>query len=310
MRFRLATLLRFALAATASFAPSQAAPQEASGQHIRLSARCDPPIVQAGGWVDVVIDGRTDPGWHITSPLSKGGQRASVELELPEGFVPAGRLRAPPGRERHDVVFGTVEILEDRFELRQHVRVPEKLAASELNLRGTSLWIVCDPARCLPPQRLELCAPLKIDPGGARGPNPSIGEPQFQLRVEERALLAAEGFVARASPELERVSPGECLFVALDLAFDAAKFESVSRAGLGPAKDSSPEGEGWVARESTVECDGGKQCRALRTLLPLRVAAETERAEIEVPIEIVLRPAVAGESDVVRVIRLVMPIER
>jgi hypothetical protein len=299
------------LAGAAWFAPFQDAPFTASGQHIRLSAHCDPPIVRPGGWLDVVIEGRTDPGWHITSPASKRGQRASVELELPAGFVRFGRLHAPPGRELHDEIFGAVEILEDRFELRQHVRVPEELATKELTIRGTSVWIVCDPTRCLPPQKLELDVPLTIDSQGARGPNPSIGEPALHAGTEERALLASEGFFARAIPEVERVTPGDEILVALDIALDPKQFEQVSRVWLEPSPEFLAKGEAWRARESTVEIETGKACRALRFVLPLQVAAGSTvpRSTFGSTWRLAADPG-AGGSDVDREVGLTLHIDR
>jgi hypothetical protein len=285
MKFLLATLCSLALV-TGDGDTRGGATKSVKGEHVSITARCDPPVVLPGGWVDVVVAYEIEPGWHATSPNSKVGQRVGLDLTLPDGFALSGRPRASRGEFVHDVSFGEIEELSGRGEIRRRVRVPKLPEAGTRTLEGRTTWIVCDFARCLPPQSLSFSTSFAVSPKGERGPVPA-----FDARTlrDASTQLRRKGYVAIVGADVERASPGEEFFAIADVAVGAGttavdvNFLRVDEPSVHPIEPN------WrVAREAMV-LEGGGSIACFTEILPMRMEPDLKKESIKFTIPFTVR---------------------
>jgi Thiol:disulfide interchange protein DsbD, N-terminal len=256
-------------------------PKPVKGEHVSITARCDPPVVLPGGWVDVVIAYDLEPGWHATSPNSKGGQRVGLELKLHDGFALSGRPRAPRGDIVHDETFGEIEELSGRGEIRRRVHVPEQIEAGTRTLEGRMTWIVCDSARCLPPQSLSFSAAFEVSPKGEHGPVPAF-DPEILRRAS--AELNSKRYVANVRADVERASPGEEFFAIADVAVGADLTPADVQFMRAGSASVHPVGSSWRVTRENVNLEGSGSVARFTEILPLRVDPAVNRESLKLTI--------------------------
>lgn len=236
------------------------------------------------GWVEVIVAYELDPGWHAIAPRSAHGPRVQLALELPKGAKLSGRLRSPEGKAAQDASFGDVRVLEGKGELRQRFRVPADASGKQL-FGGSTTWVVCDAQKCLPPQTLNFELKVGAGPRGGRGPIVASPPPGFEPTEHELEILRTRGFVARAWPETEVVTPGEELLIAVD--FMLAEDVVEQRLYVQPAEDNplvpggiDMAGPGWRTYTGPADARQPQGRKLFREVIPLVVnpAVEGNRA--------------------------------
>jgi DsbC/DsbD-like thiol-disulfide interchange protein len=110
-----------------------------------------------GDTVDLVIQARTAPGWHIyAAGESPGGAvPTSVEVRLPRGVEPAGPWqypRAEPGQE------GQGGIYQGQLLFRRPLKITQNAQRGAIEVQCELTYQACDPFRCRPPETLTLSA--------------------------------------------------------------------------------------------------------------------------------------------------------
>jgi hypothetical protein len=276
MRTLIALVCTLALAGPGS---REDEPKGAKGEHVSITVRCDPAVVQPGGWVDVVIDYVLESGWHTTSPCSKAGQPTALDLALPEGWNPSGRVRATQGRIVHDETFGDVEQVSGRGEIRRRLRVPAKAEEENRTLDGSLTIVVCDFERCLPPQALAFRVPLDVNAKeGLRGPqldDELAAEPNDGIAFQQQGCLVR----VRADPDV--ASPGEEFLLVMDVAMGpdtkATDF-SLELTGLDPV---SSVGNGWNAVRRPMNTAEIHDAPCFSHIQPVRLSAKVEGTELK-----------------------------
>jgi hypothetical protein len=258
-------------------------PKEAKGQHVTLTARCDPPVVLPGGWVDVVIACEVDRGWHTTSPRSKAGQRTLVAVTPPAGSVLTREVFAKPGEVVHDETFGDVEQISGRGEFRQRLHLPQVGDEGLRAIEGSVTIVVCDFAHCLPPQVLSIGAPLEINSQNGL-PGPQLDD--LVLGRDDVATLAEKGVFVRASTDVERVKPNEDFLLIVDVILAAdVKPEDVHITSVGDAKVSE-SGGGWTISRSSVKGEGVGNATGSSRVFQMHVAAGTKGPNLKIPVAV------------------------
>jgi hypothetical protein len=111
----------------------------------------------AGDTVELVIEGKTAPGWHIyAAGEAVGGATAtSLELKAPPGVEPAGVWQYPqaqPGQE------GQARIYAGRLLFRRLLKITDAAQRGPIEVQCALTYQACDPFRCLPPETLTLSA--------------------------------------------------------------------------------------------------------------------------------------------------------
>jgi hypothetical protein len=268
------------------------APKETKGQHVTLTARCDPPVALPGGWVDVVIGCEIDPGWHTTSPRSKAGQRTLVDVTAPAGSVLVNRVSANSGEIVHDETFGDVEQISGRGEFRRRLHLPQNGEEGSRAIEGTVTIVVCDFAHCLPPQTLHIAPPLEVSAKNGL-PGPQLGD-ELVLDKDEVAQLVGKGFFVRVSADASRVKPEEEFLLIVDIVLAAEmKSEGVSVTSVGDPKVTEL-GHAWTTSRKIVKGEGVGQVNGFSRVFPMRVAAGTTESKLKVPVAVQFSTKSAG----------------
>ncbi len=250
-----------------------------TGEKIVVSARCEPSIVRPGGWVDIVIVYEFEAGWGTTSPLSRGGPRVRLALDMPAGFRTSGALRAPAGDARQDPVFGALEHLSGSGELRQRVHVPANQPAGRVRFGARTTWVVCDAAGCLPPQGLDLEVSFKVAADGAPGPSATQ---EWKPDAADCERIGSGGYASRLTVERGAVRAGDEVFAVLDLA-------RPRKSASGPvALRTQPEfalGEAWAAATRSVEGADGQRYDVTSWIVPFRVGDDAA-AQVRLAVDV------------------------
>lgn len=142
--------------------------------------------------IDVVFQGKADPGWHIysTGIGDDGPTPATFNIDKSHGIEPAGKLKPGPGEKRmNDPIFEMpVVFFEGTAVFTQRLRITEK----DYELKGYLQYGACNDESCLPPTAVE-CKVSGTD-GPAAGEKkeaaPSVpAETAVQIRPSGRLRL-------------------------------------------------------------------------------------------------------------------------
>jgi DsbC/DsbD-like thiol-disulfide interchange protein len=116
-----------------------------------------PAVARNGSKVDLVIEARIAPGWHIYA--ADGPTRSAIATtlawKLPEGVEPAGEWQYPKtarGAEEQ------AEIYEGNMRFRRPLRITERAKPGPLEIRCELTYQACDAFHCRPPESLALSA--------------------------------------------------------------------------------------------------------------------------------------------------------
>ncbi len=105
--------------------------------------------------IDVVFQGKADPGWHIysTGIGDDGPTPATFNIDKSHGIEPAGKLKPGPGEKRmNDPIFEMpVVFFEGTAVFTQRLRITEK----DYELKGYLQYGACNDESCLPPTAVE-----------------------------------------------------------------------------------------------------------------------------------------------------------
>lgn len=105
--------------------------------------------------IDVVFQGKADPGWHIysTGIGDDGPTPATFNSDKSHGIEPAGKLKPGPGEKRmNDPIFEMpVVFFEGTAVFTQRLRITEK----DYELKGYLQYGACNDESCLPPTAVE-----------------------------------------------------------------------------------------------------------------------------------------------------------
>jgi thiol:disulfide interchange protein DsbD len=116
-----------------------------------------PAAARNGSEVELVIEARIAPGWHIYAADGPAGSGIPTSLtwKLPDGVEPAGEWQYPKtarGAEEQ------TEIYEGNLRFRRPLRITERAKAGPLEIRCELTYQACNAFRCQPPESLELSA--------------------------------------------------------------------------------------------------------------------------------------------------------
>jgi DsbC/DsbD-like thiol-disulfide interchange protein len=120
------------------------------------------PAEAAGGnVVELVIEARTAPGWHIGAAGVSTGDAipTAVEVKLPGGVEPAGAWQYPPVKPGQAGKGGTYE---GRLLFRRPLTITDRAQPGPMEVQCELTYQACDPFHCLPPQTLTLSARGKV----------------------------------------------------------------------------------------------------------------------------------------------------
>ncbi len=105
--------------------------------------------------IDVVFQGKADPGWHIysTGIGDDGPTPATFNIDKSHGIEPAGKLKPGSGEKRmNDPIFEMpVVFFEGTAVFTQRLRITEK----DYELKGYLQYGACNDESCLPPTAVE-----------------------------------------------------------------------------------------------------------------------------------------------------------
>jgi DsbC/DsbD-like thiol-disulfide interchange protein len=121
------------------------------------NAALRPAAASVGEVVELVVEARTAPGWHIYAPgcPPEGAAPTSLEVKLPEGVEPAGEWqypRAEPGPG------GQGRTYAGRLTFRRLLKITDKARPAPIEVQCELTYQACDPFRCLPPETRTLSA--------------------------------------------------------------------------------------------------------------------------------------------------------
>jgi DsbC/DsbD-like thiol-disulfide interchange protein len=110
-----------------------------------------------GDLVELVIEARTAPGWHIyaVGDSQGGAVPTSLEVKLPRGVEPAGAWQYPQARAGPE---GPAGIYEGRLTFRRPLKITESARRGPIEIQCEVTYQACDPFRCRPPETLTLSA--------------------------------------------------------------------------------------------------------------------------------------------------------
>jgi len=116
-----------------------------------------PAAARNGSKVELVIEARIAPGWHIYAADGPTGSGipTSLKWKLPDGVEAAGEWQYPKtargAQEQAENYEGTL-----RF--RRPLRITERAKPGPLEIYGELTYQACDAFRCRPPESLALSA--------------------------------------------------------------------------------------------------------------------------------------------------------
>jgi DsbC/DsbD-like thiol-disulfide interchange protein len=116
-----------------------------------------PAAGSAGDTLELVIEARTAPGWHIyAAGDSPGGTiPTSLEVKLPRGVEPAGPWQYPQAKLGQE---GQGGIYEGKLLFRRRLQIRENAQQGPIEIQCELTYQACDPFRCRPPETLTLSA--------------------------------------------------------------------------------------------------------------------------------------------------------
>jgi DsbC/DsbD-like thiol-disulfide interchange protein len=120
-----------------------------------------PALVRAGETIELVIEARTAPTWHIYAADGPAGvgMPTTLTLKLPTGVEPAGEWSYPeasPARE------GESSIYEGGLVFRRALRLTGHMKPGPLAVSCDVRYQACDPFHCRPPTTLALAATAEV----------------------------------------------------------------------------------------------------------------------------------------------------
>ncbi|MCC6407948.1 MAG: hypothetical protein IT453_12360 [Planctomycetes bacterium] len=264
-------------------------------ERFKLTLRTDPPVVAAGGWVDVVVAYQLEPGWRFCGPNSPNGPRAEVKIEGPAGWAKNSTVWAPPGKMRKDATHGDVQDLGGIGGMRQRFRVPSDAVPGKFEFTTSTTLTVGDETKTLAAQKVDGTTTVLVAATGARGPQLRNLDSQAPISEEEKALLAKNGFMVRARPEFTVARSKDVVCVSLDILLDAGLHEDALNIFCEPEERRYLPLQGWRAFHADVGTADGKQATAIREVLPLEFWDDGLSGDVKVTVEITLRTT--RESD-------------
>jgi DsbC/DsbD-like thiol-disulfide interchange protein len=118
---------------------------------------------KGGDVVDLVIEARTAPGWHIyaTGDSPGGATPTSLEVKLPRGVEPAGAWQYPKAQPGQD---GQGGIHAGRLLFRRPLKITDAAQGGPIEVQCDLTYQACDPFHCLPPKTLTLSAKGEVLP--------------------------------------------------------------------------------------------------------------------------------------------------
>jgi DsbC/DsbD-like thiol-disulfide interchange protein len=120
-------------------------------------AELRPAARSADDTVELVIEARTAPGWHIyaVGDSPAGTIPTSVEVKLPRGVEPAGPWKYPQAKPGQD---GQGGIYEGKLQFLRRLQITENAPKGPIEVQCELTYQACDPFRCRPPETLTLSA--------------------------------------------------------------------------------------------------------------------------------------------------------
>jgi DsbC/DsbD-like thiol-disulfide interchange protein len=116
-----------------------------------------PAADRNGSGIELVIEVRIAPGWHIYAADGPTGSGIPTSLawKLPDGVEPAGEWQYP---ETARVAEGQAEIYEGNLRFRRPLRITERAKPGPLEIHCELTYQACNAFRCQPPESLALSA--------------------------------------------------------------------------------------------------------------------------------------------------------
>lgn len=137
--------------------------------------------------IDVVFQGKADPGWHIysTGIGDDGPTPATFNIDKSHGIEPAGKLKPGPGEKRmNDPIFEMpVVFFEGTAVFTQRLRITEK----NYELKGYLQYGACNDESCLPPTAVE-CKVSGTDGPAAGEKKEAAAEAPAEVAVADTAV--------------------------------------------------------------------------------------------------------------------------
>ena len=126
-------------------------------------AELRPAARSADDTVELVIEARTAPGWHIyaVGDSPAGTIPTSVEVKLPRGVEPAGPWKYPQAKPGQD---GQGGIYEGKLQFLRRLQITENAPKGPIEVQCELTYQACDPFRCRPPETLKLSAKGEVLP--------------------------------------------------------------------------------------------------------------------------------------------------
>lgn len=124
----------------------------------------DKPKARAGQTLTAQFIGEISPGWHVYAMGSKGGKPLGIKwIRLPAMLKAQSGFSQSKTQTRYDQNF-QVEVIEWVYQARIEGKlyISPKAKTSLQNVYAEVVYMACDTQVCLPPKRIPLEVPLKI----------------------------------------------------------------------------------------------------------------------------------------------------
>jgi thiol:disulfide interchange protein len=154
---------------------------------VRWSAKVDPPVkIEAGATIEVTLDARIDPGWHLYALTQEGGGPQALVIAVPpeSPFKMAGNVIAPLPITAPDANFNIdTQYHAEEATFYVPVAVPATASgAAQLDLDIT--FQTCTDRFCLPPATQRVSLAFKV---------PGTGADVSMIRAAESGTSGAPG---------------------------------------------------------------------------------------------------------------------